>query len=63
MAYIAVDDNGTAYLYMEKPFRTEHGTWDVEPRTGYAGWAQLEEGSILQLIGREMQPYEEPIEI
>ena len=67
MAWLAVDKSGEEYIFVEnKPERMEnHSTNDYEwfPKYKSDKWAELPQGTIEELIGRDLTWHDEPVEI
>lgn len=67
MAYVAVDKNGDAYIYSEKPKRNrERPYWECICKRGYDDVEtaiELPKDAILKLIGRELTWDDEAVEI
>ena len=58
MAFVAVDDDGSEWIYKHKPFRYDNqGVWSSVPSV------RLPSGSIRKLIGRELTWKDEPVEL
>lgn len=65
MAWVAVDEDGSEYIYDDKPERA-NGYWDrQEDKEGYpiGGVVLLPNGAIKKLIGRELTWNDESVEI
>lgn len=62
MAFLAVDNDGSEFIYKKKPTRKSNDSED-EFWYGGVGWFGLPKGSILKLIGRELTWQDEPVEI
>lgn len=58
MAYLAVDEDGTEWIYDDEPFRQQY-TW-VE---SFGCGIKLPSGSIAKLIGKELTWEDEPYEL
>lgn len=59
MAWLAVDEDGSEYIFTTKPQR-ERDYWINE----YSEWhIELPKGSIKKLIGRELSWSDEPVEL
>lgn len=69
MAWLAVDKNGSEYLYTKKPERIIHynvfrpNEIDFEIWGSSSPYIILIPGSIKKLIGRELTWEDEPVEI
>ena len=64
-SWLAVDKNGTEYIYEKKPDRC-NGYWDYLGYNGYTpyhGYCELPSGSIKELIGKELTWKDEPVEL
>lgn len=57
MAWLAVDKNGSEFIYDEFPKRDEE-VWDTK-----FSYIPLPQGSIKKLIGRDLIWEDEPVEI
>lgn len=57
MAWVAVDYDGTEWIYSAQPFRSE-----IRFRTN-SECVELPHGSIKKLIGRELSWNDEPVEL
>lgn len=59
MAYVAVDENETEWIYSEKPKRKEPaGRWFIDD-----DFIDLPKGTIEKLIGKKLTWKDEPIEL
>jgi hypothetical protein len=63
MAWLAVDEDGSEYIYVIKPFRNPEGVWDFVLSHGWETLFELPKGSIRKLIGRELTWDDEPLEL
>lgn len=69
MAWLAVEDGGLEYLFIEKPERIVHHNVFRPSEIDFKIWAsnkenlRLEKGSIKKLIGRNLTWEDEPVEI
>lgn len=69
MAWLAVDKNGSEYLYTKKPERIIHYNVFKPNEVDFEIWGsdgdniELPKGSIKKLIGRELTWEDEPVEI
>lgn len=69
MAWLAVDKDGAEFLYLAKPERVSHRNafrireLDFEIWSSNKNMLPLVEGSIKNLIGRELKWEDEPVEI
>ena len=61
MAFVAVDKNGTEWIFDWEPARAERAGWWAEMFN--TSKIQLPEGSIAKLIGRELTWSDEPVEL
>lgn len=64
MAWLAVDKNGSEWIFDDKPVRVNESYFDF-PRYWYvcSNKALLPKGTIKRLIGRELYFYDEPVEL
>lgn len=63
MAWLAVDKDGTEYIYSDKPERFK-GVWETsyyEAGDPMQGMVLLPKGSIKKLIGRDLTWEDEPV--
>lgn len=60
MAWVAVDKNGSEYVYQFKPFRGNSEIWVASEDDQYVS---LPEGSIKKLIGFKITWESEPVEL
>ena len=57
MAWVAVDEDGSEWVYYKKPFRNKDNCkFDLE-----SGYVELPQGSIKKLIGRQLTWDDEPV--
>ena len=67
MAWLAIDESGEEYIFVgNKPERMEnHSINDYEwfPKYKSDKWAELPQGTIEKLIGKELTWDDEPVEI
>lgn len=59
MAWLAVDEDGSEYIYDEEPSRYNE-FWDPALMTFYTG---LPKGTIEKIIGKKLTWDDEPVEI
>ncbi len=59
MSYVAVDKDGSEYVYDYKPNRLE----EYFTCTSYSESVELPEGSIEKLIGRKLNWEDSPVEL
>lgn len=64
-AWLAVDKDGSEWIFNDKPVGVYESYLDVLPRYWYAcsNKALLPKGSIKKLIGRELTFFDEPVEL
>lgn len=60
MAWLAVDKDGSEYVYQDKPIRKDKL---FDRQEDESELVQLPEGSIKKLIGKELTFDDEPIEL
>lgn len=58
MAWVAVDKEGTEYIYEDKPSRISACCW-----YSVFGLVRIPKGSIKKLIGKELSWDDEPVEL
>lgn len=66
MAWLAVDKNGTSFIYDEKPIRYSNYCWDTaydEDGEPIGGVVLLPNGAVEKLIGRDLTWEDAPVEI
>lgn len=69
MAWLAAENGGLEYLFIDKPERIVHHNVFRSSEIDFEIWAsdkeniQLEKGSIKKLIGRELTYKDEPVQI
>lgn len=69
MAWLAVENGGLEYLFIDKPERIVHHNVFRPSEIDFEIWASdkenipLKKGSIKKLIGRELTWDDEPVEI
>lgn len=61
MAFVAIDENGSEYIYDRIPKRSKTENVWVNYHAG--DYIELPKGSIKKLIGRELNWSDEPVEI
>lgn len=59
MSYLAVDFDGSEYVYIQEPHRTSELTWEDEHYFG----VELPKGSIEKLINKKLNWDNEPVKI
>ena len=62
MAWVAINENNTEYVFIEKPVR-KGNYWDNFYEHSYDIGVELPKGSIAKLIGRELRWDDEPVEL
>lgn len=63
MAWVAVDKDGTEFIYNPEPYRdTVYFMWYIESDF-YSRAIQLPKGTIKKLLGRELIWEDEPVEL
>jgi hypothetical protein len=60
MAFVAVDKSRRAFIYHCKPVR-ENGVW--VPAKWPEMYLPISKGAVIKLIGRDMDWYDEPVEV
>lgn len=62
MAFVAVDKNGSEFIYGNKPERWDHLLcWGLNNDTDV--WIELPKGTIKKLIGFDLKWEDDPIEL
>lgn len=62
MAWLAVDKNGSEYIYNFEPIR-RNDYFECDESYYDSGYVKLSEGSIMKLIGQKLTWDDEPVEI
>jgi hypothetical protein len=61
MAWVAVDLDGSEYVYEYKPIRFDDCTWDCS--IVCSEYAELPKGTIKRAVSRELTWEDEPVEL